>query len=120
MFRFKPTPQIDQMDQIIKKYGEEYILRQLAEECAELNQAALKMIRAQRGETPVLPLEARGNFIEELADVHVMLRAAKRLLSPTEEMKLITLRREKENRMYERMLGITTGECRVGCEANEK
>lgn len=108
------------MQRIIEKYGEEYILRQLAEECAELNQASLKVIRAQRRETPVLPLEARDNFIEELADVYVMLKAARRLLSHDEEMKLLSLRREKERRMYNRMLGTPENTRRPRYEVNEK
>lgn len=95
------------MDEIQSRYGEEYVLRQLAEECTELAQAALKMIRAQRRETPVLPLEARENFLEEVADVYVMLRAAKELLTPSEAMGLIHLRIEKEKRMYDRMLDNT-------------
>lgn len=44
--------------EILDKYGEEYILRQLAEECNELAQAALKYIRAKRGETPMRVDEA--------------------------------------------------------------
>lgn len=109
-----------QMEQIIEKYGEEYILRQLAEECAELNQAALKMIRAQRRETPVLPLEARDSFVEELADVHVMLKAARKLLSPDEEMKMLELRMKKETRWYGRMLGTLESTLRPRYEVNEK
>lgn len=109
-----------QIEQIIEKYGEEYILRQLAEECAELNHAALKVIRAQRRETPVLPLDARDNFIEELADVYVMLKVARRLLSPGEEMQLISRRAEKESRMYERMLGTPESIHRPEYEVNEK
>ena len=108
------------MDRIIEKYGEEYVLRQLAEECSELSKAALKMIRAQRRETPVLPLDARDNFIEELADVQNMIRAAKELLSPDEEMKLLTVRREKEDRWYSRMLGDNVITHRLGYEVNEK
>ena len=95
---------MNRMAEIVDRYGEEYVLRQLSEECAELVKASLKMIRAQRKETPVLPLEARENFLEEVADVYVMLRAAKELLTPEEEIKLITLRMEKEKRMYKRML----------------
>ena len=33
---------------IAGKYGKEYMLRQMAEECSELAQAALKYIRAAR------------------------------------------------------------------------
>lgn len=108
------------MDQIIEKYGEEYVLRQLAEECAELCQASLKMIRAQRRETPVLPLDARDDFIEELADVQNAIHAVKELLSPDEEMKLLTVRREKENRWYRRMLGVSVNNPRLEYEVNEK
>ena len=45
-----------QVDRIRKGYGDEYLYRQLADECMELSHAALKLIRAQRGETPV-PLQ---------------------------------------------------------------
>ena len=45
-----------QVNRIRKEYGDEYLYRQLAEECMELGHAALKLIRAQRGETPV-PLD---------------------------------------------------------------
>ena len=37
---------------IAEQYGEEYIIRQLAEEAAELCQAALKLVRAMRRSTP--------------------------------------------------------------------
>lgn len=56
-----------------EKCGEDYLLRQLAEECAELAQAALKVIRTRHGETPVTPEEARGKLLEEIADVMVMM-----------------------------------------------
>lgn len=108
------------MDRIIEKYGEEYILRQLAEECSELAQASLKMIRAQRRETPVLPLDARDKFLEELADVQIVIRAAKELLSSDEEMKLLTICREKENRWYRRMLGVSVDSPKLEYEVNEK
>lgn len=57
----------------VEKHGEDYLLRQLAEECAELAQAALKVIRTRHGETPVTPEEARANLLEEIADVMVMM-----------------------------------------------
>lgn len=61
--------------EILDKYGEEYILRQLAEECNELAQAALKYIRAKRGETPVDAVTAKILLIEEMADVEVAMEA---------------------------------------------
>lgn len=96
---------MDRMDEIISHCGEEYILRQLAEECAELSKAALKLIRAQKRETEMLPLDARENFMEEMADVRVMLRCARRLLSPEEDIAERRICRQKEERMYRRLLG---------------
>lgn len=53
----------------IRKTPKEYRLRILAEESAELSQAALKMIRAIEGDTPVSEAEALSHLIEESADV---------------------------------------------------
>ena len=101
---------MNRMDEILDRYGEEYMLRQLAEKCAELNKAALKMIGAQKYEAPVLPIDARKNFTEALADVSVMLTGAKALLTPGEEMELIATRRAKERQLYDRMLDGKTQE----------
>ena len=60
---------------ISEKYGKEYILRQLAEECSELAQAALKYIRAFRKETPMRIDEAIEHLTEEIADVRLMIDA---------------------------------------------
>ena len=49
--------------------GESYMLRQLAEECCELAQAALKVVRAMNEETPMSMGEARENLVEEISDV---------------------------------------------------
>ena len=53
-------------------------LCQLAEEAAELAQAALKYRRALTGSnpTPVTPEEARENLLEETADVLLCLKTA--------------------------------------------
>ena len=50
-------------------------LIQLAEEASELSQAALKLVRARRGETPVGELQAARDLLEEIADVNVCLVA---------------------------------------------
>ena len=60
---------------ISEKYGKEYMLRQLAEECSELAQAALKYIRAVRKETPMRIDEAIEHLTEEIADVRLMIDA---------------------------------------------
>lgn len=54
------------------------ILAQLAEECSELAQAALKLRRAIRGDnpTPVTVDEAEAKVTEEVADVLLCIMAA--------------------------------------------
>lgn len=56
---------------IKSKIGEPAVLEQLAEECCELAQVALKRARILRGEnpTPKTIAETDANFIEEIADV---------------------------------------------------
>ena len=51
------------------------MLEQLAEEAAELSQAALKLIRAMGDEnpTPVTREEAENNLVEEATDVMLVL-----------------------------------------------
>ena len=56
---------------LIKALPEEKLLIQLAEECAEASQAALKLVRALNGDTPVGEPECRTHLLEELADVRV-------------------------------------------------
>lgn len=53
----------------------EALLEQLAEECAELGKAALKVARINRGEnpTPLLIEDAISNLVEEVGDVRVCL-----------------------------------------------
>ena len=53
------------------RIGDAAMLEQLAEECAELGQAALKLARVLRKEnpTPVTATEAQDAIIEEAADV---------------------------------------------------
>lgn len=60
------------LDEKIKLHiPQDELLAQLAEECAELSQAALKLRRALTGinPTPVTAEEARANLVEEIADI---------------------------------------------------
>ena len=60
------------LDEKIKQHiPQDELLAQLAEECAELSQAALKLRRALTGinPTPVTAEEARANLVEEIADI---------------------------------------------------
>lgn len=96
---------MSRMFEIIEKYGEEYILRQLAEECTELAQAALKLIRSRRKETPMREDEAREHLIEEIADVFVMADFVYNgMLNDEEQNCLNSIQESKECRMYDRML----------------
>lgn len=56
---------------MIEKIGTPAMLEQLAEEAAELSQAALKLARVLRGENPTLVTrrEARKHLMEEYTDV---------------------------------------------------
>ena len=58
---------------MIEKIGEPAMLEQMAEECAELAKALLKLSRIIRGEnpTPVTEKEAWENIVEEYADVEL-------------------------------------------------
>ena len=69
----------DEMNRYIKsQLSGRDVLEALAEEAAELSQAALKMIRACRlggmnNVTPVTPKEAADNLLEEMADVELVM-----------------------------------------------
>ena len=60
-------------NKIIEKIGIPACLEQLAEECSELSQAALKLARIQRKEnpTPVTYTQALENLQEEMADMRL-------------------------------------------------
>lgn len=62
------------IEYIREKLGEEELLCQLAEEAAELAQAALKLRRCITGKnpTPVTAMQAEANLVEELADVQLV------------------------------------------------
>lgn len=67
---------MSEIDEKIKQHlPEEELLLQLAEECAELAQAALKLRRAVTGinPTPITESEARASLLEEAADVSCVL-----------------------------------------------
>ena len=64
------------MKEIIDQISEAALLEQLAEECAELTQASLKLSRIIRKEnpTPVTEQDAYQNFVEEVGDVRLLLK----------------------------------------------
>lgn len=87
-----------------KNCKRDYLYRQLAEECAELAQAALKVVRAQNGETPEKLEDAMNHYIEELADVFVMTRIANCDLNAVQAEKMYNIIEYKRERMAERLI----------------
>lgn len=60
---------------ICDELGEEELLMQLAEECSELSQAALKLRRAlnKKNPTPISVEDASKNLLEEYLDVEMVI-----------------------------------------------
>ena len=76
------------------------VLAGLAEEAAELSQAALKLRRAYTliNPTPTNPDKARENLLEEVADVNLYLE----ILCPNQET-IALIMREKRERWVKRL-----------------
>ena len=96
---------MDRLNEKIKQHipqGE--LLAQLAEECAELSQAALKLRRALTGinPTPVTAEEARKNLVEEAADVYNVLGL---LLDAADNAEIYSIIRRKKERWLKRLEG---------------
>lgn len=80
------------------------LLEGLAEEAAELSQAALKLIRAEKmnsNVTPVNVVEAEKQLLEEIADVQCYLNALG--LSPQRSVLVNVLVEQKMHRWIERL-----------------
>ena len=93
---------------IMQKLGARERLEVLAEEAAELSQAALKMIRAYRmggavNPTPVTAKEALENLVEEVADVELAVETLG--LCYMNRGKIEKIKEEKRNRWLERLKG---------------
>lgn len=86
----------------VKNLPLETRLIQLAEECAECSQAALKLVRALRKETPVPEHEARVRLIEEIADVNVCMVA---LMEEDDLVTIEAIMRKKARRWEDRING---------------
>ena len=97
---------------ITQKLGARERLEVLAEEAAELNQAALKMIRAYRmggavNPTPVTAKEALENLVEEVADVEL---AVETLGLYVNRGRIEEIKEEKRSRWIERLKGAENNE----------
>lgn len=89
---------------IMEHIGESEMLCQLAEEAAELSQAALKLRRALgcNNPTPVTVEEARRNLVEEAADVYNVLGL---LLDAEDNAEIYDIIRRKKARWVKRLEG---------------
>ena len=82
----------------------DYLYRQLAEECTELAQAALKKVRCMKHEMPLSQKgDVEGNYIEELADVRVMSWLVEQALKPQERESMHRIMQFKRERMERRL-----------------
>lgn len=90
---------------IIEKIGEPAVLEQLAEECSELTQAALKYARKQRGENPTPKSfdECYDALQEEMADVMLCMEAYMENHSNDFYMEVATIKDEKKARWEQRI-----------------
>lgn len=90
--------------EIAKRLSVPAILEQLAEEAAELAQAALKYARILRGEnpTPVTKTDALQNLIEEKVDVEICLTVLAEKIS-MERAKEYLVKKAKEERWLHRL-----------------
>lgn len=91
------------MAKMHRTHSWDYLYRQLAEECAELNKACLKLVRATRNETPMMIETAMDNYIEEIADVWLMIAIARTDMTQEEKAMFDKTVSLKYNRMMERL-----------------
>lgn len=91
-----------------RRHDWDYLYRQLAEECAELGHAALKLVRARKDETPVHIEDASTAYVEELADVYLMIAIARTDLTKEGKAMFERTVSNKYARMMKRLGGETT------------
>lgn len=91
-------------EKIKQRLPQDELLAQLAEECSELSQAALKLRRALTGinPTPVTAEEARWNLVEEAADVCNVLWL---LVDAKDNIEIYNIIRRKRARWVKRLEG---------------
>ena len=92
------------MDKIAKYLSEEAVLVQLAEECSELSQVCLKMVRKIKGEnpTPKTMEEIHADLKEELADVILSLCVVEEVLNISHD-EILEIEVQKLNRWLQRL-----------------
>lgn len=94
----------DPIEFIRENLSQEELLTQLAEECAELSKAALKLRRVYNGDnpTPVRRPDAFDNVIEEIADVYLCIEVLG-LNNPIHLTKICKIMESKTMRWEQRL-----------------
>lgn len=94
------------MNEIMEQIGLPALLEQLAEECGELTQAALKLARLKRGEnpTPKSEMQCIAGLTEEIADVELCIDLLKRG-GIVDKDRVSAIMRNKEVRWNGRLIG---------------
>ena len=92
------------MTEILDRIGLPAMLEQLAEECGELTQAALKLARLRRGEnpTPKTEEECLAALTEEIADVELCIRELM-MEGLVDSNKVMDIIDQKANRWLDRL-----------------
>lgn len=90
-------------EKILDQCHPDYIYRQLAEECCELAQAALKVVRMVHDETPASKQVICAHYLEELADVYVMMELALLDLTDSERSTMLVIADGKRERWMNRL-----------------
>ena len=91
------------LNEIAKVLGRDEILLQLAEECSELSQSCLKMVRAYKGLTPKTIDECKDNLSEELNDVKMCMELIESLIVGLQD-KQKSYKEYKTDRWYKRVM----------------
>ena len=92
-------------EEVLKKYGLEYLVIKLMEECSELAQACAKLLAVWKGATSMRRDEALEHIMEEMADVRNHMRGVEVALLSDEEIKGIEeIQRRKMARMKTRLI----------------
>lgn len=92
-------------EEVLKKYGAEYLVIKLAEECSELAQACAKLLSVWRFATSMRYDEVMEHIMEEMADVrNQMCGLEVALLDEYEIESIAEIQKRKLERMKKRMI----------------
>lgn len=96
---------IELFKEVQKKYGAEYLVIKLMEECGELAQACAKLLSVWKGATGMRRDEALEHIMEEMADVRNHMRGLEvALLDENDIQGIEEIQRRKMQRMKTRLI----------------